>query len=62
MTLISEVLRENIKSGKFECLPSCRHGWPDIYHSPYCEWQQAIEEIYRLEREDEELPSNIHCE
>ena len=54
MILTSEFLRSMIRTDKVECTIECRHGWPDIYHPPECGWQRAIEEIYRLEREDEQ--------
>ena len=48
---IANAHRAAIRSGAIECRPECRHGFPDIWHHPSCYWIQAIEAIYKLERE-----------
>ena len=61
MTPSSEALRIRIRDGTVEC--TCP---PSILamgqHLNLCPWQKAVEMIYLLEREDENISSDIHCE
>ena len=57
MTNKSAILRQLIRDGLVECAPTCNPRMAE--HSRYCRWQAAIEQIYVIERTDEEIICQI---
>mgnify|MGYP000058398661 CR=1 FL=1 len=61
MTPTSEKLRELIRQGAVECI--CPWSIREKgQHLNDCQWYNTVVEIYRLEREDENISSDIQRE
>jgi len=61
MTATSEFLRSMITTGRVQCVCPASIREMD-QHLTDCSWQRTVHEIYRLEREDENISSEVHCE